>query len=157
MALTYTKDIVDFNRKVKEAADVTELEITVGQLSASMLEVQGDISTLAGAVTVLDGEVEELQEQISNVSYEYVEVTITNPGGTLYQNNYVDLTSSTTVESGKELVGFISLNAGSKYFCISQISLNADRKIVASICNMISSGQTYDSNIKFIAVIKSTT
>lgn len=62
MAITYTKDIPDFKDKVKQAADITELETSISQLSGSLVTVQGDIATLAGAVTALDGVVENITE-----------------------------------------------------------------------------------------------
>lgn len=97
MALTYVKDIPDFTKKVKDVTnineleltvdqlsasmlevqgDVTELELTVSQLSASMLEVQGDVTTLAGAVTSLDDEVETLKPKVIS--------TFTKDGTTTY-------------------------------------------------------------------------
>lgn len=86
MAITYVKDIPDFDKKVKDVAnineleltvnqlsasmleiqgDVTELELTVSQLSASMLEVQGDVSTLAGAVTAINDELTSEEKTIT--------------------------------------------------------------------------------------------
>lgn len=62
MAITYVKDIPDFDKKVKDVTNIDELELTVGQLSTSMLEVQGDITTLAGAMTTANEEIDNIWE-----------------------------------------------------------------------------------------------
>lgn len=67
MAITYVKDIPDFNIKVKQVTDIDSLETTVSQLSASLVtvkgdvtEAQGDITTLAGAMTTANEEIDDI-------------------------------------------------------------------------------------------------
>lgn len=83
MAITYSKDIPDFDRKVKDITNITEIQegITeiqedIAEIQGDVEEVQGDVSTLASAVTTLDGEVEALKPKVV--------ATFTKDGTTTY-------------------------------------------------------------------------